>query len=94
MALSDGLGMQFFLLPALIILALLVIGLALGLAGTVYLVGKRLFPEATEWRQMLRGALILIPACLTPLIGWFIIFPYLSGLGVGAFIISWFRKPA
>lgn len=78
--------------PALIPLVPIALGIMFGLAGTSSLVGTRLFPGRTELRQMIWGAVLVILSSLTPLFGWFLLFPYLALVGLGAFILGWFRR--
>lgn len=80
-------------IPAVIFLAILSIGLSLGLAGIVQLVGERLAPDAKGFRRTLWGALALSSGSSLPFVGWFILLPYAATLGLGAFIISFFAKP-
>ncbi len=91
-AISDGTGAQFFLLPAIVIAALLSIGLIFGLAAMAGIVGERLLTTRGRRRQTIWGSAIIILGSLTPLIGWFGLFPYLAMVGLGAFIIGWFRR--
>ena len=79
-------------LIALLLFAVLVIGLAFGLAGMAPLIGERLLPESSGIRPVVWGAAIIIVASLTPFIGWFLLFPYLSFRGLGAFILSLFTR--
>ncbi len=79
-------------LLALLLFAILVIGLAFGLAGMAPLIGERLLPESSGVRQTGCGAAIMVVASLTPFIGWFLLFPYLSFRGLGAFILGLFAR--
>jgi hypothetical protein len=92
-AIGEGVGANIFLLPALVLLILLTTGLVIGLTGLANLVGERIKPEENKWRQTLWGAVVLTLGSLTPFIGWFGLFLYLSFLGLGAFILSWFQRP-
>jgi len=85
-------GGDFPQLLGLILFAVLVIGLAFGLAGMAPLIGERLLPESSAVRQASWGAAIMVVASLTPFIGWFLLFPYLSFRGLGAFILSLFSR--
>ena len=93
-ALNEGLGANVFLLPALVILALLAAALTLGLSGMAALAGGRLLPEGHPWRRVMWGGIVLTLGSLTPFIGWFGLFPYLGITGLGAFILGWFRRSA
>ncbi len=94
LALAEGAGARFLIAPAIVVLSILVILLTFGLTGVVQLVADRLLPERTELARMGWAGAILILASLFPFIGWFGLFPYLGILGLGAFILSFFRRPA
>lgn len=83
---------DFAQLLALLLFAILVIGLAFGLAGMAPLIGERLLPESSGVRQTGWGAAIMVVASLTPFIGWFLLFPYLSFRGIGAFLLGLFAR--
>ena len=83
---------DFAQLLALLLFAILVIGLAFGLAGMAPLIGERLLPESSGVRQTGWGAAIMVVASLTPFIGWFVLFPYLSFRGIGAFLLGLFAR--
>jgi hypothetical protein len=42
----------------------------------------------------LRGGLLLVLACLTPYIGWFVFTPFVLSLGLGASILALFQRKA
>jgi hypothetical protein len=75
-------------LLALLLFTILVVGLAFGLAGMAPLIGERLLPESSGVRQTGWGAAIMVVASLTPFLGWFLLFPYLSFRGLGAFLLG------
>jgi hypothetical protein len=81
-------------IPALIILAFLAIVLSFGLAGTANLVGERLFPDFSVWKQTLWGTVCLFLACALPFAGWFLLLPYAGFVGIGAVILGFFRPNA
>jgi hypothetical protein len=89
---SDGAGGNLFLFPAMVILAVLSVGIFIGLTGIVLLLGERMMPEQNLRRQTFWGGVVIILASLTPFIGWFIFFPYVGLVGLGGFIIGWFRR--
>jgi hypothetical protein len=80
--------------PAVLGLSLLSIGVAIGLAAVSQLIGERLMPGRSHLRRSAWGAVLLILACLTPYVGWFLLFPYLALRGLGGLILGWFRGPA
>lgn len=91
-AINESVGGNVFMVPALIILALLTIAMTLGLAAMAWLTGQRLHPKPEVWRQVMWGGLVLTLGSLTPFLGWFGLFPYLGITGLGAFILGWFRR--
>jgi hypothetical protein len=91
-AISDGVGASVFLLPATVILAALCVGILLGVAGVGLILGERMMPDQNPRRQIFWGSVVIILASLTPFIGWFIFFPYVGLVGLGGFIIGWFRR--
>ena len=92
MALAEAAGLEPLALLAVLFLILYAIGLVLGLTGMAQLVGARLSPTWSSNRRHIAGALALILGCLTPYVGWFGLFVYVSLLGVGGVILSFFRK--
>jgi hypothetical protein len=53
---------------------------------------ERLMPDSTRIRQASWGSALMVVASFTPLIGWFLLFPYLSFRGLGAFLLSLLTK--
>lgn len=89
---SNGLLKVVLILPGLVCLAALSIGLSLGLAGAAQLVGARLWPQRPEWLRVLAASICMTWASAVPLVGWFLLLPYLLWLGLGAFIIGFVYK--
>lgn len=89
---EGGGGGGLFQVLALILFVLLIAALAFGLAGMAPLIGERLLPEANATRQSTWGGAAMVVASLTPFVGWFLLFPYLSFRGLGAFVISLFTE--
>jgi hypothetical protein len=93
---ADKIDNGFFkgvvILPALLILAFLAIMLTFGLTGIANLIGERILPDAASWKQTVCGAVCLCFACALPFVGWFLLFPYLGFVGIGAFILGVFRR--
>ena len=79
-------------IPALIILAFLTIALSLGLSGISNLIGERIFPEFSGWKQTLWGTVCLSLACALPFVGWFLLLPYVGFVGFGAVILGFFQR--
>lgn len=79
-------------IPALIILTFLAVILSFGLAAACGLIGERILPDATAWKQTLWGTVCLTLACAVPFVGWFLLLPYMSFVGVGAVILGFFHR--
>ncbi len=79
-------------IPALLITATLAIILSFGLAGMVNFVGENTFSEQPAWKRTIFGTATLSFACALPVIGWFLLFPYIGFVGIGAFILGLFQR--
>jgi len=91
-ALGNWTGIGLFSLLGLITLVIPGIGMVFGLASAVLRVGASIAPQISGVRRTVLGALVLGLACGLPFVGWFGLLPYVSLLGLGAFIISFFRN--
>ncbi len=79
-------------IPALLITALLAVLLSIGLTGMVNIFSARIFADMAPWKRNIWGSAILCFACALPLVGWFLLFPYLGFVGVGAVILGFFQR--
>ena len=79
-------------IPALVITGLLALLITFGLSSVVNELGARLFPEHTTWRRTLWGTVVLSFACALPFVGWFLLLPYVSLVGIGAVIVGFFQR--
>ena len=75
-----------------LLLALVGIGISLGLAGVVDWLGERLAPGKNTYYRTSAGSLLLSLACALPFVGWFGLLPFAVFLGLGALIISFFNR--
>jgi hypothetical protein len=91
---TAGLLRTILTLPALVIATVLLVMISFGLAGVARLIGERLAPAQSAWRQLFWGTLLLGLGCSVPLAGWFLLLFYAGWVGMGAFVISFFQKPA
>ena len=86
--------MPFLIGTALAIL--LIIGLIIpGIPGVVALAGltgRRWNASASPLGQDLRGGLLLVLACLTPYVGWFIFTPALLCTAISAGLLTFFQR--
>jgi hypothetical protein len=93
-ALGNWVGVEFFGVIGVLVLVPPSIGIVFGLGGAVRLVGERLYPDASNFRRTAGGAVTLALACALPFVGWFALLPFVCTLGLGAFILSFFRTRA
>lgn len=85
---------QGFFLPGLLLIGVALVLASFGLTACVQQVGQRLWPQLPPVRQSLWAGLLLVLACLLPIVGWFLLLPWLLIIGSGAFLLSFFqRKP-
>ncbi len=89
---TDGLLQVILTILAVLITTALVIALSFGLAGVANVIGERALPEASALKRAVWGTVFLGLACALPLVGWFLIFPYVGLVGIGAFIIGYFQR--
>ncbi len=75
----------------LIALALVVLAFN-GLVALSALLGDRFGTARTEFWSLARGALLLVLACLTPYIGWFVFAPFVACLALGGSILALFQR--
>jgi hypothetical protein len=79
-------------IPAVVILAALAFVLSLGLVATSNLIGERIFPDFSAWKQTLWGTVCLSLACALPFVGWFLLLPYVVCIGIGAVILGFLQR--
>ena len=89
---SLGNNFRIFLLPAFAIYGVFLIGLLFGLTAFIQLLGGRLFPERTPVQRDIRAGLVFLLTGLLPVVGWFLLFPYVLFLSVGAVVLTLFQK--
>lgn len=81
-----------------VLAVLLLIGLVIpgfsGLVALAGLTGARWNATASPLGQDLRGGLLLILACLTPYVGWYIFTPALLCTAIGAGLLTFFQRKA
>lgn len=85
-ALGDRFGV--FFIPAFAVTALYAAGLFFGLGALAEMVGSRLLPAKQERLQVIWGSVLLILASLAPIVGWFLLFPYLGIRAFGSALLS------
>jgi hypothetical protein len=91
---ADSTGIALLSIPALVALLLVGIGWSIGLTALARMAGARLLPTHNGFQQIAAGATVLTLASLLPLVGWFILLPYLLFVGLGVAIMSLFSGRA
>lgn len=89
-SLADHAPIFFF--PAFGIYGAFLIGLLYGLAAFIGTLGDRLFPDQPPVKRDIRAGAVFLLASLLPAVGWFLLFPYVISLAVGAVVITLFQK--
>jgi sorbitol-specific phosphotransferase system component IIBC len=89
---TSGLVSGILIFPALLITAFLAVLLSIGLAGLANIMGEKLFSELSGLRQKIWGSVLLSLACALPFVGWFLLFPYISFVAIGAVILGFFQR--
>jgi hypothetical protein len=89
-ALADNTGLDFVIVVAVLLAAVLVIAMAFGLAAMVQVVGARILPGGQGVRALIWGTIALTLGCLAPYVGWFGLLPYVALRGLGAFVLALF----
>jgi hypothetical protein len=77
-------------LPALVLLG---VGLALGCAAVAGLVGERAWPVRSAAQQRAFGAGLATLGSLVPIVGWFVLLPYVLALGLGGAVLALLGRP-
>jgi hypothetical protein len=89
---SLGNNVALFFIPAFAIYGALLIGLLFGLTAFTQYLGDRLFPNDLPIKKDIRAGAVFVLASLLPFVGWFLLFPYVISLAVGAVIITLFQR--
>ena len=89
---SLGNGSPIFYFPAFAIYGVFLIGLLYGLSAFIQILGERLFPDLNPVKRDVKAGTVFLLTSLLPFVGWFLLFPYVISLSVGAVVITLFRK--
>lgn len=89
---SLGNNVPLFYIPTFAIYGIFLIGLLFGLTAFIQLLGGRLFPERTPVQRDIRAGAVFLLTGLLPVVGWFLLFPYVVCLGIGAVVLALFSK--
>ncbi len=89
-----SLGSKFglFYIPTFLIYGAFLIGLLFGLTALIQILGNRLFPDFGSVKKDIRAGAVFLLASLLPMVGWFLIFPYVISLAFGAVVITLFQR--
>ncbi|MCH7589336.1 MAG: hypothetical protein IIC78_15070 [Chloroflexi bacterium] len=83
---------EWFAVPS-VLLVTFYVGVGLfSLIGLVHFLGRRLFPDASSFRQNTYAAILLILAVLTPFVGWYLLLPFLLIYGFGGSVERFFQR--
>lgn len=88
---NDVISFMVFI-PSLLLATVLVILLSLGLSAMVNILGERVFPDLSTWQKSFWGTVILTLACAIPVVGWFLLLPFIALTGFGAVILGFFQR--
>jgi len=89
---SLGGSIGLFYIPAFGIYGAFLIGLLYGLTAFIQILGNRLFPDYGPVKKDIRSGTVFLMASILPFVGWFLIFPYVISLSVGAVVITLFQR--
>jgi len=89
---SLGNGNPIFYFPAMAMYGVFLIGLLFGLTAFVQILGERLFPDLYPVKRDVKAGAIFLLTSLLPFVGWFLLFPYVISLSVGAVVITLFQN--
>ena len=89
---SLGNSVGLFYIPTFLIYGAFLIGLLFGLTAFTQILGDRLFPDFGPVKKDIRSGAVFLLASLLPMVGWFLIFPYIISLAVGAVVITLFQR--
>ena len=81
--------------PAFLIYGAFLIGLLYGLTAFTQIIGERLYPDLPTIKRDIRAGVTFLVAGLLPVVGWFLLFPYVICLSVGGVVLALYqnRKP-
>ena len=89
---SLGNGSPLFYLPAFAMYGAFLIGLLFGFSAFVQILGERLFPDLDPVKRDVKAGSVFLLTSLLPFVGWFLLFPYVISLSVGAVVITLFQN--
>ncbi len=90
--LSQQTGVLPLALPGVILAILFLVGVIIGLSAMIQLIGDRIFSNLSGFRKKGYAAGLTILGCLTPIVGWYGLLPYLVLVGFGAFVARTYNE--
>ena len=85
-------GAPIFYIPTFAIYGAFLIGLLFGLGAFIGFLGERLFPDRSPVKKDIKAGAVTLLSWLLPGVGWFLLFPYVISLAVGAAVITLFQR--
>jgi len=89
---SLGNGSPIFYIPAFAMYGAFLIGLLFGLSAFVQILGERLFQDLNPVKRDIKAGSVFLLTSLLPFVGWFLLFPYVISISVGAVVITLFQN--
>jgi hypothetical protein len=89
---SLGNSSPLFYFPAFAMYGVFLIGLLYGLSAFIQILGERLFPDLNPVKRDIKAGSVFLLTSLLPFVGWFLLFPYVISLSVGAVVITIFQN--
>ncbi len=85
-------GAPLFYIPTFAIYGGFLIGLLFGLGAFIAFLGDRLFPDQSPVKKDIKAGAVTLLSWILPAVGWFLLFPYVISLAVGAVVITLFQN--
>ncbi len=85
---SQIIGPGIFIVLGILISLTVILFALRGLSALTSLLGERIGKAKNPFVSDLHGGLLLVLACLTPYIGWYIFTPFVLCLGLGASVLA------
>jgi len=90
--LGQIIGPGIFVVLGVLIALTVVLFTLRGLSALTSLLGSRIGPAKSPFWSDARGGLLLVLACLSPYVGWFVFTPFVVCVGLGASVLTFFQK--
>ncbi len=90
--LGQIIGPGIFVVLGVLIALTVVLFTLRGLSALTSMLGSRIGPAKSLFWSDARGGLLLVLACLSPYVGWFVFTPFVVCVGLGASVLTFFQK--